>query len=154
MAPMLPCSRRDLLAAFLGLPAALAGCARRPPPLPDGEVVGASLDLGHRLREPPPPASAARAWQRAGVVIAGGGVAGLSAAWRFARAGFTDFVLLELEPALGGTSRFGTRGVVPHPWGAHYLPAPLADNRALAVLLREMGVVEGTDQAGQPIYAE
>jgi phytoene dehydrogenase-like protein len=151
---VLACSRRDLLAAFLGLPAALAGCSRRTPPLPDGEIVGPSIDLGHRLREPPPPASAVSSWQRAGVVIAGGGIAGLSAAWRFARAGFTDFVLLELEPAVGGTSRYGTRGVVPHPWGAHYLPAPLTDNRALGTLLKELGVIEGTGPDGEPIYAE
>ena len=58
---MLPhCTRRDLLAAFLGIPAALAaGCRQRTPPLPDGEIVGPSLSLGHRLRSalrpgPPP----------------------------------------------------------------------------------------------------
>jgi glycine/D-amino acid oxidase-like deaminating enzyme len=146
-------SRRDLLAAFLGLPA-LAGCSARTPPLPDGRLVGASLGLGHRLRQSPPPRPPANAWQRVPVVIVGGGVAGLSAAWRFARAGFRDFVLLELEPALGGTARAGTGGVVPHPWGAHYLPAPLEDNRALLLLLREMGVVEGTEPDGRPVYAE
>jgi hypothetical protein len=44
--------RRDLLAAFLGVPAALAtGCRRRVPPLPDGRIVGASLSLGHRIRD-------------------------------------------------------------------------------------------------------
>jgi protoporphyrinogen oxidase len=149
---MTPASRRDLLAAFLGLPAALAaGCSRRPP-LPPGEVVGANADLGHRLRQGPPPAP--RDWQRVPVVIVGAGVAGLSAAWRLLRGGLDRFVLVELEPAPGGTARSGTSGVVPHPWGAHYLPAPTADNRALLLLLGEMGVVEGTDQDGQPVYAE
>jgi glycine/D-amino acid oxidase-like deaminating enzyme len=149
-----PCTRRDLLAALLGLPAALAGCARRPPPLPDGEIVGASADLGHRLREPPPPRPADENWQRVGVVIAGGGIAGLSAAWRLARAGFDDFVLLELEPAVGGTSRWGKSPIISYPWGAHYLPAPMKENRALLLLLREMGVVEGTNPDGEPVYAE
>jgi glycine/D-amino acid oxidase-like deaminating enzyme len=146
-------TRRDLLTAFLGLPA-LAGCSTRTPPLPDGKLVGASLALGHRLRQGPPPRPARDAWQSVPVVIVGGGVAGLSAAWRLARAGFRDFVLLELEPALGGTSRSGTDGIVPHPWGAHYLPAPLEDNRALLLLLREMGVVEGMDASGAPVFAE
>jgi phytoene dehydrogenase-like protein len=149
------CTRRDLLAAFLGVPAALAtGCRRRVPPLPDGRIVGASLSLGHRLRDALPPRPNADAWQKVPVVIVGGGVSGLSAAWRFLRSGFDQFVLLELEPAIGGTSRAGRDGVVPHPWGAHYLPAPLKDNRALLVLLREMGVVEREDDAGQPLYAE
>jgi protoporphyrinogen oxidase len=146
-----PCSRRDLLATFLGLPAALAGCSRRPS-LPPGEIVGAAVDLSHRLRQrlTRTPSD----WQSVPLVIVGAGVAGLSAAWRLLHAGFDRFVLLELEPAPGGTSRAGTAGVVPHPWGAHYLPAPMADNRALLLLLREMGVVEGSDREGQPIYAE
>jgi phytoene dehydrogenase-like protein len=72
----------------------------------------------------------------ADALIVGGGVAGLSAAWRFLRAGFEDFVLLELEPEPGGTARSGeAHGVVPYPWGAHYLPAPRKENRALVALL-------------------
>src|SRR5947209_1522442 len=136
--PRLSCTRREMLAAFLGLPAALAGCSpsHPAPPLPAGELVGASDRLGHRLREegPPQPAS----WQHVGVVIVGGGVAGLSAAWRFLQAGFHDFLLLELEPAPGGTSRSGTSPLVPYPWGAHYIPVPMKENRLLITLLEEM----------------
>jgi phytoene dehydrogenase-like protein len=151
---MLPCTRRELLAAVLGAPAALAaGCSRRLPPLPEGSLRGPSLALGHRLRGASPPRPAEADWRHVGVVIAGGGVAGLSAAWRLVRAGYDDFVLLELEPAPGGTARAGYDGIVPHPWGAHYLPAPLADNRGLLRLLREMDVVE-SDRDGQPVYAE
>src|SRR5207253_9186713 len=85
----------------------------------------------------------------------GGGVAGLAAAWRFLKAGFEDFVLLELEPAPGGTARSGdAHGVVPYPWGAHYLPAPPKENRALVRLLDELGVLEGTDSEGEPVVAE
>jgi protoporphyrinogen oxidase len=146
------CSRRDLLAAFLGIPAALAVGCRGRLPLPPGELVGANVLLGHRLRlGPPPPPST---WKEVPVVIVGAGVAGLSAAWRLARERFDRFVVLELESAPGGTARAGTGGIVPYPWGAHYLPAPMADNRALLSLLREMSVIEGTDPDGQPIYAE
>jgi hypothetical protein len=94
-------------------------------------------------------------WERTGVCIVGGGVAGLAAAWRFLKAGFDDFVLLELEEAPGGTARSGdSHGVVPYPWGAHYLPAPLKENRALVALLDEMGVLEGADTEGEPVVAE
>ncbi len=144
--------RRDLLRAFLGVPAALAAGCGRAPALPPGEIVGAAVGPGHRLRDTPPPTPSA--WESVPVVIVGGGVAGLSAAWRLARAGFDRFVLLEIEPAPGGTARAGTGGVVPYPWGAHYLPAPMADNPGLLTLLREMDVIEGTGKDGQPTYAE
>jgi protoporphyrinogen oxidase len=149
-------SRRDLLAAFLGLPAAVAaGCnSGSATPLPPGELVGPSAALGHRLRDGWRPMPPADAWERHGVVIVGGGVAGLGAAWRLARAGVTDFVLLELEPAPGGTSRGGESAVGGYPWGAHYVPAPLAGNRLLGTLLDEMGVVEGRAADGEPIIAE
>ncbi len=143
-------TRRDLLAAFLGL---AAGCSRRPLLPPQGELIGADVALGHRLWQGGPIPVPSQ-WQDVPVVIVGAGVAGLSAAWRLRRAGFERFAVLELESVPGGTSRAGTRGVVPHPWGAHYLPAPLKDSRALVLLLREMGVVEGTAADGQPIYAE
>ncbi|HEY0171064.1 MAG TPA: FAD-dependent oxidoreductase [Pyrinomonadaceae bacterium] len=151
-------TRRELLAAFLGAPFALAACGARggrdeAPPLPGGEIVGASDRLGHLLRDGLRPEP--ETWERAGVCIVGGGVAGLAAAWRFLRAGFDDFVLLELEPEPGGTARSGSaHGVVAYPWGAHYLPAPRADNRALVTLLDEMGVLEGADAGGEPVVAE
>ena len=150
-------TRREVLAAFLGAPFALAACGARggsqEPPLPEGEIVGTDDRLGHLVRDGLRPEP--EAWERAGVVIVGGGVAGLAAAWRFLRAGFEDFVLLELEPEPGGTSRSGeAHGVVPYPWGAHYLPAPQKENRALVALLDEMGVLEGADAGGEPVVAE
>jgi hypothetical protein len=148
-------TRRELLAAFLGAPFALAACGRREaaPPLPEGEIVGASDGVGHLIRDGLRPEP--EAWERAGVVIVGGGVAGLAAAWRFLRAGFEDFVLLELEPAPGGTARSGdAHGVVPYPWGAHYVPAPQRENRALVALMDELGVLEGSDAEGEPVVAE
>ncbi|MCA1633164.1 MAG: FAD-dependent oxidoreductase [Acidobacteria bacterium] len=151
-------NRRELLASFLGVPFALSACSSGEPlpPLPEGEIVGASDGIGHLLRdglkvEPP-----AEAWESAGVVIVGGGIAGLAAAWRLLREGFDDFVVLELERAPGGTSQSGGRAgaVVPYPWGAHYLPAPQKENRALVSLLDEMGVLEGADADGEPVVAE
>ena len=149
-------TRREVLAAFLGVPAALAACSSHTasPPLPDGEIVGASDVIGHRLRDGLHVTPSQDQWQRADVVIVGGGIAGLSAAWQLLNAGFEDFVLIELERAPGGTARSGTSPLIAYPWGAHYLPAPLKENSALASLLDEMGVLEGRDSDGEPVVAE
>lgn len=137
-------TRRELLTTFLGAPIALAACrevASRK--FPDGEIVGQSVDLGHVLREgrnfEVPPAN----WQAVTVAIVGGGVAGLSAAWKLSNENFHDFVLLELEKEIGGTSRSGTGSPVGYPWGAHYLPVPFQENTELISLLEEMSLLEG-----------
>lgn len=149
-------TRREVLAAFLGVPAALAACrsSQAPPRLPEGEIVGASDLIGHRIRDGLRVSPSQDQWKRVGVVIVGGGIAGLSAAWQLLRAGFEDFVLIELEQAPGGTSRSGSTPLVSYPWGAHYLPAPMKENSALVSLLDEMGVLEGRDAEGQPVIAE
>ena len=143
-----------MLCAVLGTPL-LAGCQGKPPAARcEGRIVGPNHTLGHRLRDgqavSPPPDH----WRSSPVVIVGGGVAGLTAAWRLLRSGFNDFVLLELEDTPGGTSRSGKSARVAYPWGAHYLPAPLKENTALIELLSEMDVLEGRDADGEPIVAE
>ena len=148
-------TRRELLTAMLGLPAALAACSSQPAPaLPAGEIVGASDTVGHRLRHYTPVIVPADKWERRRVVIVGGGVAGLTAAWRLAKAGVNDFVLLELEQVAGGTARSGQSAVSAYPWGAHYLPVPFSDNQALVALLDEMGLVEGRAEDGSLIVGE
>lgn len=149
-------SRRDLLATFLGAPAlATLGChSESPAPLPPGELIGPSDTVGHRLRDGWRPTPAADAWEKHRIVIVGGGVAGLAAAWQLQKSGVADFVLLELEPVPGGTSRGGESTVGPHPWGAHYIPAPLAENELLVTLLAELGAIEGKADNGSPIVAE
>ena len=136
-------SRRDLLAAFLGAPFAALACREKPLALPPGELAGASDTIGHRLRGGAFPQPSR--WETREVVIAGGGVAGLSAAWRLANAGMRDVLLFELEPALGGTSRSSAS----FPWGAHYVVAPSPENRVLMRLLDEMGVMENGVPAEQ-----
>jgi hypothetical protein len=136
-------SRRDLLTAFLGAPVAAFACRQHVrTPLPPGKIAGASDHVGHRLREAARATPAGDAWQQRDVVIVGAGMSGLSAAWRLEHAGFHDYVLLELEPVAGGTSRSGSSTVTAYPWGAHYVPAPMPDDRALIRLLGEMGVIE------------
>jgi Flavin containing amine oxidoreductase len=148
-------NRREILTAFLGLPVAIAACRRNaPPPLPAGEIIGASDVFGHRLRDGQKVEVPADAWEHVPVVIVGGGVAGLTAAWRLLKSGFEDFSVIELESAPGGTSRSGSNHVASFPWGAHYIPAPMKENQPLISLLGDMGVIEGHDTEGEPIIGE
>lgn len=148
-------NRRELLTAFLGLPFASLGCSSSSRALPEqGEIVGASVNAAHRLRANFRPRPTDDAWRDVDVVIVGGGPSGLAAGRRLRQLKIDDFVLLELEPELGGTSRGGSSALVSYPWGAHYLPVPMKTNRDLVDLLDEMLVLEGTTVAGDPIVAE
>ena len=148
--------RRQMLATLLGLPALLSGCDRKgdEPPRFSGRIIGPALKLGHHLQKDERPSPAADAWERCGVVIVGGGIAGLSAAWRLQKAGFHDFTLIEMEPRPGGTSASGISEISAFPWAAHYVPMPMKENAALVALLDEMGVLEGRDAEGEPLVAE
>ncbi len=134
--------RRQFLQGSLTLAGlSLVGCRSFTPPLPEGALVGASWQRGHGLRQAS--VQKARRRLRTDVAILGGGVAGLSAAWRLRRAGLEDFLLLELEDDLGGNSRATTYPASRAPWGAHYLPVPTPESRAVIELLMELGVMDG-----------
>ena len=128
-------SRREFLAAV-----ALIGLTRKSGRPIAGGFVDDGARRGHRLRDgdrfPAP-----RRIERAPIVIAGGGMAGLCAAWRLRRRGMHDFVLLELEPAVGGNSRWGESDIGSFPWGAHYLPVPDRGATLVRELLEELGVL-------------
>lgn len=148
-------TRREILTAFLGAPFALAACRSSSETRPvDGRIVGASVDVGHILREnrrtEVPPGN----WETARVAIVGGGAAGLSAAWQLLRDGIDDFLLFELEPKIGGTARSGDDSFIGYPWGAHYLPVPFRENKDLAALIEEMNLTEGRRDDGELIVRE
>jgi hypothetical protein len=147
-------NRRELIAAMLGVPVLAAGCATVPKLPPEGELFGQSHEIGHRLRDGFRPVPAQDQWQEVDVAIIGGGAAGLAAAWRLQHSGLDRFVVLELEAVAGGTSRSGRCELTAYPWGAHYVPVPLADNRDLIQLLAEMGVVESVADDGSPVVGE
>jgi monoamine oxidase len=143
--------RRDFLAACAAAP--LIGCSRKSGyPVPPGTLGGTGLALGHRLREGrlPPPGEV----RRIPLLIVGAGIAGLSAAWRLERAGFRDFLILELEDEAGGNSRYGENPVSAHPLGAHYLPLPSREATAVRELLADLGAIEADPQAERPRYDE
>ncbi len=148
-------TRREILTAFLGLPFALAACkSNATDDFPDGEIVGANVDVGHILRENRQPEVPANNWETVKVCIIGGGAAGLSAAWKFQKESFDNFVLLELENKIGGTAQSGANDFIGYPWGAHYLPVPFQENIELISLLDEMNLTEGTNQSGEILIKE
>jgi monoamine oxidase len=144
--------RRDFLAG-MSATGLLAACgSKNAPPLPPGILTGANDALGHRLRKPDFPAPSET--RRVTVAIVGGGIGGLSAAWKLARSGCDDFLLLELETEAGGNSRAGKNEVSAYPLGAHYLPLPPREARATRQLLAELGVLQGDPEAMHPAYDE
>lgn len=128
-----------------GLAATLGGTEALPP----GGLGGTDLARGHRLRDGGFPAPSR--FEDVDVVIAGGGIAGLSAGWRLQDAGFTRFRVLELEDEAGGNARSGRNPVSAYPLGAHYLPVPNREAKAVRHLLRQLGVITG-DRDGVPVY--
>ncbi len=138
-------SRREALGVLLGAPLAAQACRTPRTRSYAGRLLGASSSIGHRFRDGKlPRANEASERRSVGIAIVGAGPSGLSAAWRLERLGYRDFELFELEAQAGGTSAFGSDGVVPHPWGAHYVPLPGARNPALISLLSELGAVSRT----------
>jgi len=148
-------TRRELLTAFLGAPFAMAACRSDSTRIfPEGEIVGQSVSLGHVLRENRSFEVPADNWETKKIAIIGGGIAGLSAAWKLRKDRFDDFVLLELERNVGGTSTSGIGEPVSYPWGAHYLPVPFKENVELIEFLDEMSLLDGRDAAGEVVVKE
>lgn len=145
--------RRDfLLSTLAGLAATLMPSPVGHDPRPSGALLGPSFLTGHRLRGDgwPPPSEA----RRVPLLIVGGGISGLSAAWWLWRSGFTDFRLLELEARPGGNSQWGENRVSAFPWGAHYLPLPGVELPWVRLLLADLGVLRGDPEAPEPRYDE
>lgn len=128
----MPWTRRG----FLGTGLALGGCrptARRW----TGGIVGASHGVGHLLRDRSFVSPAAT--EPADVLVVGGGMSGLIAAWRLQQGG-RRVLVLELESEVGGNAASGRNAVSAHPWGAHYVPVPSADMTDVCSLFAELGL--------------
>jgi monoamine oxidase len=139
--------RRRTLLAGAGL--ALSACGKER--VITGGFNGASVQRGHLLRGKLPSAAPAYT-RRVDVLIAGAGIAGLSAARALRLAGIDNYVVLDLEDAPGGNSRGGNVGGIPCPLGAHYLPVPGDRASEVRDFLEEIGVARHA--AGRWIYDE
>ena len=127
---------------FLGLSiAALIGLSQKSERPIAGSFVNDSFQAGHLLRDhasfPAP-----KQIEKVPVVIVGGGIAGLSAAWRLRKRGFTDFVLLEMNESAGGNARWGENEITAYPWAAHYVPVPGPKAIYVRELFEDLGVLQ------------
>ena len=127
---------------FLGLgSAALIGLSRKSDRKIEGSFVNDAFQMGHLLRDraafPP-----AKRVEKFPVVIVGGGIAGLSAAWRLRKRSFSDFVLLEMNAQPGGNARWGENEFTAYPWAAHYVPVPGPKAAYVRELFEDLGVLK------------
>jgi predicted NAD/FAD-dependent oxidoreductase len=128
-------------AGLVGL-GVLGGCSRAPPRAFDGGFVGSDPARGHRLRDGTAGAVADGPVRRVGVLVVGGGIAGLAALRALHRAGVDDAHLLELEDRPGGHARGHAIGGLACPLGAHYLPLPGPQAVELSEWLHEIGLLK------------
>jgi glycine/D-amino acid oxidase-like deaminating enzyme len=133
MGPHSPVTRRAFSAALIGL-------SQKSERRIEGGFVDDGAAAGHRMRDGLIRTRAAETI-RVPVVIVGGGMAGLSAAWRLDQRGFRDFVLLELNQQPGGNARWGENSITAFPWAAHYVPVPNRESLLMRELLEELGVL-------------
>jgi len=110
------------------------------------------MQAGHALRDgaswPQPAAS-----RRHGVAILGAGIAGLSCAWKLAREGHTDFVVVQ-GPEFAGNAAAGRRDGLDYPLGAHYLPLPSLASSHVREMLSDFGIIESGAGEVRPYYDE
>jgi hypothetical protein len=118
------------------------------PKVVPGRIHGQDATFGHLLRSGELADRKADTTRNVDVLIVGGGVAGLSAAWRLHREGAKEIVVVDAGEEPGGNSRAGRNPTSRFPWGAHYLRAPTQDHRSLEVFLEEVGLIRGRDAEG------
>ncbi len=136
---MTPNRREFLRSAAFGA-AALVGLSRKTDRAIAGRFVDDGGASGHLIRDRAPIGAVQRT-VRAPIVIVGGGIAGLSAAWQLDRHGVKDFVVLELSDDAGGNARSGENDVSRYPWAAHYVPVPNKSATLVRELFTELGVL-------------
>jgi len=147
--------RREFLklgsAACVGL--AAGGALGLSPENLSGTLTPAGMKLGHALRDGRLN-GVKRATERVPLLIVGGGVAGLSAAYYLSQAGCHDYLLLEMADEVGGNAAWGENAVTRYPWGAHYLPLPSRESRHVRHLLHDFGILLDGVDADEPVYDE
>ena len=137
---------------LLGAAATAAGCTRSNTLERAQRLYMPGMLEGHVLRDGAtlPAASHER---KTSVAILGSGVAGLSCAWKLAKQGFHDFVVVA-GPEFGGNSAGGGSGDLAYPRGAHYLPLPSMASTHVREMLADFGVLTRHTHGEHPYYDE
>jgi glycine/D-amino acid oxidase-like deaminating enzyme len=127
---------------FLGTgSAALIGLSLKSERKIEGSFVNEAAAAGHLLRDRKS-FPTAKQTAKIPIVIVGGGISGLSAAWRLKKRGFEDFVLLEMNEQAGGNARSGENEITAYPWAAHYVPLPGLQAAYVRELFADLGVLK------------
>ena len=87
------------------------------------------------------------------MAILGSGVAGLSCAWKLAREGHADFVVVA-GPEYAGNAAGGALDGLDYPTGAHYLPLPSRESTHVREMLADFGLIERDAGGDTPYYDE
>lgn len=122
-------------------------------PIP-GKIHGANHSVGHRIRDRENGSVRPITEKHVPILIIGGGISGLSAAWWLRKNRFSDFHIVEMAEKLGGNSISGANQVSRYPWGAHYVPIPNSKSKLVFELFSELGVIKGYDKKGRPYFNE
>lgn len=110
------------------------------------------MQAGHALRDGAALPAPSAHYQHE-VAILGAGVAGLSCAWKLAREGYKDFVVVQ-GPEFAGNAASGQRDELDYPLGAHYLPLPSLASTHVREMLSDFGILERGAGDARPYYDE
>ena len=120
---------------------------------PGREAGHALRDMAHTRAALPGPS----AEYDADVVILGSGIAGLTTAWKLAREGFRNFILVA-GPELHGNAASGLYAVgaesLRYPTGAHYLPLPSMESTHVREMLAAFGIITDGAITERPSFDE
>ena len=143
--------RRDFILTAAALGAAGAGIFAA------GQRLSASVhypgrDIGHRLRDALPLVEPTETIET-NVLIAGSGVAALTAAWQLHKRGVRD-MLLVTGPERHGNAAGGRFQGISFPTGAHYLPLPSLESRHVREMLADFDIIQRDPYGDRPTYDE
>jgi len=118
-----------------------------------GALIEGNMRLGHALRDQQFGKTTEGVAEEMPIVIIGAGISGLSAAYHLQQAGYTEFIVLDLESTPGGNAVAGKNSLSAYPWGAHYIPIPNPGLPEYMAFLEQAGVIDRYEQ-GKPVYNE
>jgi protoporphyrinogen oxidase len=120
-------------------------------PLPVGLDKGDVTTLCHAVRDGKGPAAPAAGGALLDCVVIGGGISGLTAAWKLRKLGHDAILVLEKESPAGGLSRSDGAAPLLYSQATAYTVFPYNDG--LVELYTDLGIVTGKDKDGAPTIA-